>query len=130
MGNKKGYIVLEVGYEYNDEYYHTGNGGNMYEAPKKVFIDKEQAIVELEKKTIEKLKGESLGNYNGNGLEGICEKGMTYEFRKIFKEDFDIDLDEDEYDIQIPKNASNESLKKIIECMKLKFFELVEVELN
>lgn len=36
MKKNKGYIVLEIGFEYNDEYYHTGNYGAMYEAPKKV----------------------------------------------------------------------------------------------
>lgn len=130
MKKQKGYMVLEVGYEYNDEYYSTGNYGNMYEAPKKVFSNKQAAQEELERQTIEKLKGEDLGRYNGDGLDGICEKGMQDEFCKIFKTEFDRDLDDDEYEIEIPKTATDEQVKKIMECLRLTFFELIEIEIE
>ena len=130
MAKKKGYIVLEVGYEYNDEYYHTGNYGATYEAPEKVFTDKEKANDELKQKTFEKLRGgEDLGRYNGDWLDGICKDGMQDEFAKIFKEEFDIDV-EKKYEAVVPKKATDEQLMKIIECLDLEFFELVEVELD
>lgn len=128
MKKQKGYIVLEVGYEYNDEYYSTGNYGDMYEAPKKVFLDKEKAAVELRTKTLEKLRGEDLGRYNGCGLEGICKKGMQNEFCRIFKEEFGKDTER--WEFEIPEKATDEQLTKIIECLDLDFFELVEVELD
>jgi hypothetical protein len=128
MEKKKGYIVLEVGFEYNDEYYSTGNYGTTYEAPKKVFLNEETAMVELRQKTFEKLRGEDLGRYGGDGLDGICKKGMNDVFSKICQEEFDIDTDE--YDIEIPKTATDEQLMKIIECLKLEFFKLVEVDLD
>lgn len=128
MAKQKGYIVLEVGFEYNDEYYHTGNYGATYEAPKKVFTDKEKAMVELHKKTFEKLRGEDLSRYNGDGLGGICKEGMQDEFCRIFKEEFDKDAEE--WELEIPKKATDEQLMKIIECLDLEFFELVEVELD
>ncbi len=128
MEKKKGYIVLEVGFEYNDEYYSTGNYGATYEAPKKVFTDKEKAIIELNKKTFEKLRGEDLGRYGGDGLDGICKKGMNDMFSKICQEEFDIVVDD--YDIEIPEDATDEQLSKIVECLDLEFFELVEVDLD
>lgn len=128
MAKQKGYIVLEVGFEYNDEYYHTGSYGATYEAPKKVFTDKEKAMVELHKKTFEKLRGEDLSRYNGDGLDGICKEGMQDEFCRIFKEEFDKDAEE--WELEIPKKATDEQLMKIIECLDLEFFELVEVELD
>jgi hypothetical protein len=128
MENKKGYLVLEVGYEYNDEYYHTGNYGTTYEAPKKAFMDKEKAILELHSKTMEFLRGEDLGRYGGNGLEGICKKGMQDEFCKIFKEEFGQEVED--WEIEIPEDATDEQLMKIIECLKIEFFKLVEVELD
>ena len=130
MKKQKGYIVLEVGYEYNDEYYSTGNYGEMYEAPKKVFTDKEKAIIELNEKTINKLRGEDLGRYNGDGLDGICKKGMADEFAMIFKSEFNKDIDDDGYEIEIPKKATDEQIKKLMECLSLAFFELVEVEVE
>lgn len=128
MKKEKGYLVLEVGYEYNDEYYSTGSYGTTYEAPKKVFLNEETAMAELKQKTFEKLRGEDLGRYGGDGLRGICKKNMEDEFSKICQEEFDIDTDE--YDIEIPKTATDEQLMKIIECLKLEFFKLVEVDLD
>lgn len=128
MENKKGYIVLEVGFEYDDESYSTGSYGTTYEAPKKVFTDKENAIVELNKKTFEKLRGEDLGRYGGDGLDGICNRGMSDEFSKICKEEFDINTDD--YEIEIPEDATDEQLIKITKYLKIKFFELVEIDLD
>lgn len=128
MEKQKGYIVLEVGFEYNDEYYSTGNYGTTYEAPKKVFLNEETAMTELRQKTFEKLRGEDLGGYGENGLESICKKNMQDEFSKICQEEFDIDTDE--YYIEIPKTATDEQLSKLVECLKINFFELIEVDLD
>lgn len=128
MEKKKGYIVLEVGFEYDDESYNTGNYGTTYEAPNKVFLDEEKAMAEFKQKTFEKLRGEDLGRYGGDGLDGICNKGMNDEFSKICKEEFGIDTDD--YDIEIPEKATDEQLGKILECLKIKFFEIVEVDLD
>jgi len=93
-------------------------------------INKEKAQAILKEKTLEKLRGEDLGRYNGDGLDGICKKGMQDEFCRIFKEEFKKDLDEDGYEIEIPKSATDQQLARILECLDLEFFELVEVELN
>lgn len=129
MEKKIGYLVLEVGYEYNDEYYSTGNYGTTYEAPKKVYTDKKKAEKILKKKTYESLRGADLGRYGGDGLTGICKKGMEDEFEGTFKELFP-DKKFEEWEIEIPKEATDEQLSKLFEFLKLEFFELVEVELD
>jgi hypothetical protein len=128
MGKEVGYIILEVGYEYNDEYYHTGNYGEMYEAPEKVFTNKDKALLELRLKTMEKMRGEDLGRYNGNGLKGICKTNMIDQFKKLMLEEFE--LDAEDWELEIPQDATDLQLEKILECLDLKFFELVEVEIN
>ena len=40
MSTKKGYMVLEVGWEYNDEGYNNSGG---FESPTEVYLDKETA---------------------------------------------------------------------------------------
>ena len=128
MEKQKGYIVLEVGYEYDDEFYSTGNYGETYEAPNKVYLSQEKAIIELKKQTMEKMRGEDLSRYNGNGLEGICKKGMQDQFCKIMNEEFE--LNAEDWELDIPKTATDEQLEKIIECLELEFFKLVEIELE
>jgi len=60
---KKAYTVLEIGWEYNDEYYSTGNNGETYEAPQEIFLDEKKAKTEWLKKEIEAYRGQSLGHY-------------------------------------------------------------------
>ena len=124
----KGYIVMQVGFDYDDECYSTGNYGTTYDAPDKVYLSKEKAIAELDRQTIEKLRGENLGHYNGNGLEGICKKGKIDEFIKIFKEEFDVDVNNDSE--KVPKTATDEQIRKVMECLSLEFYELMEVEIE
>jgi hypothetical protein len=125
MGKEKGYVVLEVGYEYNDEYYHTGNNGETYEAPKKVFINKDKAEIELHKKNMEHLRGLDLGRY-GYILEDICKKGKAKKLEKIC-EQLEINIEEGD---DIPKDATDEQINEILKCLDLEFFTLVEVEIE
>ena len=55
---------------------------------------------------------------------------MQDEFCRIFKEEFDMDISDEDYEYEIPKKATDEQLSRILECLDLEFFELVEVELN
>ena len=44
MEGKKGYIVLEAGFEYDDESYSVGNYGPTYEQPKKCLLIKKKRL--------------------------------------------------------------------------------------
>jgi len=126
METNKGYIVLSVGYEYDDEFYHTGNYGKTYDAPQKAYVNKDRAYEECKKQTFDKLRGEDLSYYGGNGLKGICKKNMIDRFIQVMREEFD--LDADDYQLKIPKTATDEQLEKVCECLSLEFFEVVEIE--
>lgn len=129
MEKKIGYIVMQVGYEYNDEYYSTGNYGTTYEAPEKVYTNKSRAEKILRKKTFEAMRGEDLGRYGGDGLRGICKKGMEDDFEAAYKELFP-EKSFDDWQIEIPKGATDAQLSRLFDLLKLEFFELIEVELD
>lgn len=129
METNKGYVVLEVGWQYNDEYHHTGNYGVTYEAPKKFYTKFENAVEEYKKQNFEMLRTERLCKYTSGNWDSLCNKGMADQFRKLFLEEFEIDVEED-YDFRIPKTATDEQLTKILECLKIKFFEIVEIEID
>lgn len=125
MKKQKGYVVLEVGYDYNDEVYHTGNYGAMYEAPNKVYLDKDIAEEEVVKRTCEKLRGLPLGAY-GYGIEEIAKKGCVERLSQICEEiGFNIEDGDD-----VPKKATDKQLQNILELIDLEFFTIVEVEIN
>lgn len=125
MENKKGYVVLEVGFEYNDEINHTGNYGATYEAPNKVFLSKEKAEAQVKIQTFEKLRGLDLGSYC-YGLKEITKKGKMDILLGI-SEEMGIEIEEGG---AIPEEATDEQLEKILNCITLEFFTMVEVELE
>jgi len=125
MENKKGYIVLEVGFEYDDQYYSTGNYGAMYEKPSKLFLDKEKAIVFCKKESIKKLSGLYLGLYSEEGVDSLIKSGMMEKFDQIMEE---LGLDKD--DFQIPTTATYEQLEQIFDCLKIEFFKVAEIEIE
>jgi hypothetical protein len=127
MENKKGYIVLETGFEYDDESYSTGNYGPTYEQPKKMFLDKEKAFVFWKKQSMEKLRGLTLGLYVGGDPDQLCKKDMVDKFYQIMKE---LGSDEDDYEMQIPDTATYEQLEQLIECLKIEFFKVVEIDIE
>jgi hypothetical protein len=125
---KKGYIVLEIGWEYNDEYYSTGNYGEMYEAPSEIFIDKDKAKAEWLKKEIASLKGVNLMNYIGE--QDLTDYLTTDEetFEKFLKDTWNLELDD--YEIEIPQKAKDEDIIKLIGLISLRFFKLHEITIT
>lgn len=43
-------------------------------------------------------------------------------------EEFEIDTDD--YDLEIPETATDEQLEKVLECLDMEFYELVEVKVK
>ena len=122
-----GYVILEVGYEYNDEIYHSGYNGDSYEAPKEVFTDKEKAKAEMVLRTNKHLRGLSLGHYC-YGLDEITHR--EEDLIKFFNDEFSVDLSGDDYyEMDVPTSATDGQLAKLQELIHLKFFKLQEVEL-
>lgn len=133
MTKQKAYTVLEIGWEYNDEYMHTGNDGDTFVAPSEVFLDKEKAEAEWLKKEIDAFRGQELAMYIGEQdlshylVDGVSEE----EFIKFIKETFDIEVDiDDYYEIYIPKTATDEQIKELINLMTLRFYKLHELTIT
>jgi hypothetical protein len=123
----KGYVILEVGYEYNDEIYHAGYYGDSFEAPNEVYTDKDKADAELTKRTNDKLRGLELGYYC-YGIDEITNH--EEELIKFLNEELKMETNMDEfYDVSIPSSATDEQLEKLQKLITLNFFQLKEVEL-
>lgn len=74
----KKYIVMERGYEYNDENYSDGNGGS----PKKIYNTKEEAVTEMKALNANSWKTHSHlyeYNYEDGYKDLINDEGKTIE---------------------------------------------------
>lgn len=123
---KKAYMILEIGWEYNDEYYSTGDG-ETYEAPEEIFLDKNKAAEALLKKEIAAYRYSDLQGYIGeNDLSDFCEgKTQPEDIFKFFKDEFDDEIDEDDYyELEVPSNATDAQIKKLLGMLTLRFFKL------
>lgn len=138
-----GYVLQQVGWSYNDEYYYRpeGDGGT----PLKIFFDKEVAQKEALKLTANKLKG-----YKGYGgrYYGFCpcSYGSYDEFTSDVVEELNTKLapvlgdkfekiDEQEpYMWTVPNDLSEEQGVKVAEIFRdtadLVFYEVVGVEVD
>ena len=134
MEKKVAYTVLEIGWEYDDESYHTGNYGETYEAPNEIFLDKEKAKAEWLKREIKAYKGNNLAQYtNGDDFASLLVRGVDEDdVIKLFKEAFDIDLDLEDnyYEIEVPSSANDEDIAKLISMTTLRFNKLHEITIT
>jgi len=127
---KKGYIILEIGWEYNDEYYTTGNYGEMYEAPTEVFMDKKLAQAECDKRELESFRGVNLSSYLGEDLDSyLANSASEDDLFKYVKDTFDVDMEDDFY-FDIPNKATDEQIKGLMEILTLRFHSLKEITIN
>ena len=116
----KKYVVIKRGTEYNDETYSIEEGGT----PLMVFNNLDSAIVYQNDQNFETLKGLEIGSYGYEPREYLTD---FYSFAVIWKEIYKKELDEEELcDLILPTNGKH--LQKLLPFIKLKFFEIFEVE--
>jgi len=134
------YVLMEEGWEYNDEIYFRSEGGSG--SPHSFFTDKEKAQAECDKRNLDSFRklwesGEireycygfdDLIPYNSRkdrakrkALDKICEKIFGKDFGEI-SEDFYNDED-----VKI-ESRSDEDWKELMSYLKLNFWEVVPVE--
>ena len=110
------YVVVEVGYEYNDEYYE-GNEED-YGTPHLIFDKKEEAQKEAQRLTLEMLRTTTdIASYGGDFI--IEEK----DYERIMGER----LPKDYYEVKVPHNNA-EKLKDFAKCLKISLFKVQKVE--
>lgn len=118
---KKGYIIQEIGYEYNDEYYYKSECGGG--TPKMVFTDEILAKKKMLELEINEWKGKCLCDY-GEDFEGMAEDDE--EFSRILEELGIDDLWRD----SVPADASDDLIKKLIKHADIRFYEIIEVDVD
>jgi hypothetical protein len=104
------YILMEVGYEYNDETYNWSEGGT----PIKSFDSKELAEAECLTRNIETYRK---GGPYGGGL-GLYDEDFTHDYH-----------DKHEYSNlhHVTKDTSDDDIKDLIKRTGLVFYEVKEV---
>ena len=126
---KKGYVILEIGWEYNDETYHTSNYGTTYEAPTTVYTDLEKAKEKAKELEYKSFRGEMIFIY-GYEIEDILTVD-TATFVKEWNEMFNKELDlEDYWNDEVPRDATDEQIEKLMEMVNVRFYEVKEIEIH
>lgn len=133
------YVLMERGFDYNDEYYFQIDGGN----PSKVFTNRKKADEACEKANLEEfkrlVKEGYIREYSSDGLDGLLsdsatEDDLLYD-SGIFKTLFGLTA-EDWYEAQWNHNVDDklkvepteEQWKKLMSCFNLDFYEVVTVQ--
>ena len=122
MEKKKGFIIQKIGYEYNDEYYYrSGDGGGN---PITVILNRELAKEKFFELEVESWRGTFLGYY-GYELSELSDN--EEEFEKALKS---MDVDIDDWQLEIPKEATYEQIKRVILASKIRMHEIIEIEIE
>jgi hypothetical protein len=116
------YIIQRIGYEYNDEVYHTTESGGG--TPEKVYSDKQKAQDRCDELNATELSGCAIMEY-GYSFEEIFS---NLEKANLVLSKIGAPIPEDtDWDYKLPKMTVSQ-YKKVAPYIKVKFFEVVEVE--
>ena len=127
-----GYIILQKGFEYNDEVYSEPENGGGH--PKKIYFNRENALSEVKRLNIKDFKETNISLYSYE-IEDICEdpeelldfcKSLIEKYGEIPSENnFDVP---DEY--RLHPNASVEESEKYMDMVYISFYELSEADFD
>ena len=137
--SEKFYVLMEVGFDYNDETYFRYNFGGGH--PESVFTNKKKAEEACTKKNIERfsslIKNGELREY-GYGLDEVLsdkvyEEDLMYEegiFMQLFGTTAETWWDSlyDREDVRLKVEPTDEQWAKLFNCFNLNFYEVVTVE--
>lgn len=142
---KKGYVVQEVGYEYNDEFFYRGESGGGI--PKFVFFTPEKAqskIYELIADLVQNGDKDWRGNLIGYRPFTFCDDGdgVNFDIRAVEKLNVALGqigqighmVEGNIMDWQLPIGLNSEQsmiiAKILIDDFKIVLYEVVEVEVD
>ena len=127
----KGYIILEKGFQYNDEINSNEGDGGM---PVKIFLNKEFASKELYRLEIEKLKSINITDYcyqvdeichNVDKLTSLCDT-LNQKYGKPEKRTQWDHLDE----YRLHHLATEEESMKYYSLIDIQFYQIVESDFD
>lgn len=127
-----GYVVLQKGFEYNDEVYSQSESGGGH--PHKIFFTIEAAREEVEKMNLKEFKETNITEYTYD-IEDICDdpddllefcNSLNEKYGKIDSKDRWSSADE----YRLHPMATDEESKKYASMVDLHFYEMIEVEVD
>lgn len=127
-----GYVITEVGYEYNDEIYRENDSGGG--TPVKVYLDKAKAEAEVGKMNLESLVTCEIGQY-AYDLEDIINDMDSFEkIIKKYDKEGEVSVNDSyqlgEWFSSHAPNFSASDKKKLLDLVSLEFYTLTEVEID
>lgn len=116
------YIIQRIGYEYNDEIYHTTESGGG--TPEKIYSDTQKAQDKCDELNATEMSGLRIMEY-GYSLKDIFRNSdkandVLSELKAPIPED-------DNWNYELPQMTAAQ-YKKLAPFLKVKFFEVVEIE--
>jgi hypothetical protein len=130
----KAYVILQRGFEYNDEIYSNQEPGSGF--PKTIFFTKKTALDQVRKLNIAEFKSQNLSDYCYD-IEDICDDvEKLEELLKTFKKKYGEcpapnsvwERKPDEW--RLHPNVSDEEAIQYSNLINLEFFEIVETEVD
>lgn len=126
------YVVQEIYWAYNDQYYYTEEGDPG--APVKAFLDKTRAESICEEKNIMFFKSlivqkDGHGIFDYLGEDGPDQIDDIEKFAKII-EDAGGEFDAENWTCRVPEETPYEVLKRLYEMVPVTFYEVKEIDLD
>lgn len=130
----KAYVILQRGFEYNDEIYSDNEPGSGF--PQTVFFTKPGALEQTRKLNIEEFKNRNISDYCYN-IEDICDDvEKLKELVKQFKQKYGDcpppklvwERKPDEW--RLHPDVTDEEAKQYTKLINLEFYEVIETEVD
>lgn len=126
----KAYVLLEKGYEYDDNTYNETEGGS----PKVIFFSKEDAEKKLIELSIKEYKEVSIRDYAYSSDEILnCSLEEFEEFNKLLETKYgaiEKKYSYEETQYKLHPNANEEESKKYYDMVSIRFYEIRETEVD
>ena len=116
---KTGYVVQKIGYEYNDEIYHTSEYDGFSKSIE-VFLDRAKANEQANQRNIAEFRGNDIGHYC-YGLDEIINEEDLADF---IQEGV---LEGESWDCSVSQYATDEQIERLMSKVDLKFYRVEEV---
>lgn len=127
----KVFVVIESGWQYNDEYYYRAcDGDTRVGRPTRVFTDRERASAKARELDIQQIKGCCLNDYASDGILELIVEGREKELSQLLTGSPDCDWSSWRYRAYVALGISDELADKILNCINIGWYDVVEVEID
>jgi hypothetical protein len=127
----KAYVIMQKGYEYDDSIHNPVEGGT----PQKVFFNKEDAYIEKNRLEIKTMKEMDITSYTYSIEDELnVEINELTSFLESLNEKYGKPAPVNKWDslgeYQLNPMASDEEAKKFLSMHSIRFYEVVEVDVD